>query len=109
MNKELFVFTIVSLMNQSDLDVSRAMTLSAVYGSDINPNNNKHLVDALFKHLENSFSEEGMHRIDYFCFQQNFGRLNDTTPEMLWDELLSNTEVIDAIDLSKQKPYPYEK
>ena len=98
MTKELFIETILALQKQSDKEIDIANRLSSIYGSDINPNDNKLLTDNIFKHLEKAFPGQ-LESIEYFCFEQDFGRvvINDIDVpnpiEALWFSLVRGIEV----------------
>ena len=92
-HKDLFVTTINALMNQSDLENSRAKLLSDIYGSDIDPNNNSLLTNAIFNLLLEQFGNDGLLNIEHFCFEQDFGRKVNKDAEMLWEELIKELDV----------------
>lgn len=98
MTQELFISTIAALRDQSDIDTEKAKKLSAIYGSDINPNDNRILINNVLAHLQSRFSEDALAAIDFFCFQQDFGRASNKPIKELWDELVMMYEVIDPLN-----------
>lgn len=104
MTKELFTETIIALRDQCDKDDKRAHDLSAIYGSDINPNDNSILTNVIFSHLHSVFvPEKDECLIEHFCFEQDFGRKTNRSIDDLWNDLILNMEVVDEIVL--KKPY----
>lgn len=102
MTETLFKETLIALRDQYDRDHERAVQLSAIYGSDINPNNNHALTEVIMKHLLVQFPD-GKEDIEFFCYEQDFGRKSGKDIEELWVELVNNIEVHEEIDLTKYK------
>jgi len=103
MTKDLFIETILALQGQCDKDAENARRLSTIYGSDINPNDNRLLTNIIFKFLQKHFPPvDGLCDIEIFCFEQDFGRkLEVENPiEKLWISLLKNMEVVGAEELT---------
>ncbi|WNH10074.1 hypothetical protein [Thalassobellus suaedae] len=92
MDQTLFIKTITALRDQSDKDNERAQQLSLIYGSDINPNDNRLLTDAIFDNLSFRYPNS-KESIEFFCFEQDYGRKSNKTISELWDEIVRNIEV----------------
>ena len=96
MTKDLFIKAIEALQKQCDADYKRASELSAIYGADINPNNNYHLMNAVFAFLHERFPPKNdVCEIQIFCFDQDFGRAVNQTIENLWYDLLLPVNIRD--------------
>lgn len=95
MNQTLFTEIIEALRGQYDKDAVNAKRLSDIYGSDINPNDNKLLTQAIFKLLHKTFPPKGDCYIEIFCYDQDFGRKSNKTIEDLWNELIMDFDVVD--------------
>lgn len=93
-DKKLFIDTVNALQKQYDIDKARAKTLSEIYGSDIDPNDNCYLTGAIFNILQKQFVPKGPCYIEIFCYDQNFGREVNKSAAELWDELVRDIDVI---------------
>lgn len=102
MDKTQFTKVISALRDQNDKDVLQAEKLSTIYGSDINPNDNRLLTDAIFEILDNKYpnSKDDIH---FFCYEQDFGRKSNKSISELWNDVVRNIDVMEPIILSK--PY----
>ena len=96
--KKDFRVIIESIRDQYDYDKSRANDLAAIYGVDVNPNDNSVLLKALFGILHLHFPplENGFCSIQSFCYELDFGRdsgiavnLESDSIDSLWDSLHS--------------------
>ena len=94
--KETFIAVLGNLQKQHDKEVERAKILSDIYGSDINPNDNSLLVESIFLIFKDVFNNDQIETIQFFCFDQNFGRIDGLKSETLWNKMLGEIEVKDA-------------
>jgi len=92
MAKQQFIKIISAIRNQNDKDRQHAEKLSTIYGSDISPNDNRFLTDALFDILDSKYpcSKDDIH---FFCYEQDFGREINKPISILWTEVVNNIEV----------------
>lgn len=86
MNKNLFINIITALQEQYDDDLAKAYLLGQVLDLEANPYDNSKLSDAIFKLLKLYFKDKTSD-IETFCWEQNFGRMNNVSIEKLWDFL----------------------
>ena len=92
MDQDLLIKTISALRDQSDKDNDRAKQLSVIYGSDINPNDNRFLTDVIFDILSFKYPNS-KEAIEFFCFEQDYGRASDKSVSELWEEIVNNLDV----------------
>jgi len=108
MTKDLFIGTINAMKFQSDNDKNQAQKLIEIYGSDINPHDNRALTDAMFDFLK-EFFPQSIEEIQRFCFEQDFGRATNSNVEALWWLCLREMEVVDPVEIAvRKKPYSRE-
>ena len=92
MNKNLFINIITALQEQYDDDLAKAYLLGQVLDFDANPYDNSKLSDAIFTLLRLYFKEK-TDDIEIFCWEHNFGRMNNVSIEKLWDFLQEPTRM----------------
>lgn len=91
LTKELFISTIESLQEQVCKDIAASNAISQVFDTDAVYDNSL-LVKALIKLLQVYFpkDENGFCEIEHYCFDMNFGKIQDQeliTAEDLWDRI----------------------
>jgi len=92
MNKNLFINIITALQEQYDDDLAKAYLLGQVLDFEANPYDNSKLSDAIFTLLRLYFKEK-TDDIEIFCWEHNFGRMNNVSIEKLWDFLQEPTRM----------------
>ena len=92
MNKNLFVNIITALQEQYDDDLAKAYILGKVLDYEANPYDNSKLSNAIFRLLRLYFKDK-TDDIEIFCWEHNFGRMNDVSIEKLWDFLQKPTRM----------------
>jgi len=92
MNKNLFINIITALQEQYDDDLAKAFLMGKVLDYEANPYDNSKLSDAIFKLLRLYFKDK-TDDIEIFCWEQNFGRMNNVSIEKLWDFLQEPTRM----------------
>jgi len=92
MNKNLFINIITALQEQYDDDLAKAYLMGKVLDYEANPYDNSKLSNAIFKLLRLYFKDKTSD-IEIFCWEQNFGRMNDVSIEKLWDFLQEPTRM----------------
>jgi len=92
MNKNLFINIITALQEQYDDDLAKAFLMGKVLDYEANPYDNSKLSNAIFKLLRLYFKDKTSD-IEIFCWEQNFGRMNNVSIEKLWDFLQEPTRM----------------
>jgi hypothetical protein len=92
MNKNLFINIITALQEQYDDDLAKAYLMGKVLDIEANPYDNSKLSNAIFKLLRLYFKDKTSD-IEIFCWEQNFGRMNNVSIEKLWDFLQEPTSL----------------
>lgn len=91
MTKRLFIETIYALEQQYDKDVAFAKKLGEILDGEVAVADNSALTTQIFRLLYHFFPPLKKYcPIQSFCYEENFGRSTDRTPEDLWDELQAN-------------------
>lgn len=93
LTENIFKDVLNNIMQQHDNDVSRAKTLSNIYGTDIDPTDNSLVTKAVFILFGEIFNADQLSEIAFFCYDQDFGRKADRTVDDLWNDLIKMIEV----------------
>lgn len=95
-NEKTFVAVINNMRDQYDKDNERAKALSEIYGSDIDPVDNKLLTESIWIMLMETFNDDQIETIQHFCYEQDFGRKLELKVETLYEQLIKQIDVTDA-------------